>query len=72
MKRGAADLKQRLQEASAAQQLMVLLWTSTADERACNEAVRNLKRVAGGYPGQRLFVICSVECFNLTKVCAAF
>lgn len=67
VKRGAADLKQQLQEASTAEQLMVLLWTSTGDERACNEAVRTLKRIAGSHPGLRQsslipIAICPKKC----------
>lgn len=52
IKRGATDLKQRLQEASAAQQALVLLWTSAADERACDEATKTLKRAVASHPGQ--------------------
>ena len=51
IKRGAADLKQRLQEASAVEQPMVLLWASANSERACNEAAKNLKRIAASHPG---------------------
>lgn len=51
IKRGAADLKQRLQEASGAEQPMVLLWASADSERACDEAAKNLKRIAASHPG---------------------
>lgn len=51
VKRGAADLKQRLQEASSAEQPMVLLWASADSERSCDEAAKNLKRIAASHPG---------------------
>ncbi|BDA42376.1 probable metal chaperone YciC at N-terminal half [Coccomyxa sp. Obi] len=55
IKRGAADLKQRLQEASGAEQPMVLLWASADSERSCDEAAKNLKRIAASHPGVVFF-----------------
>jgi len=43
IKRGAPDLKQKLQDAQAAGQAMAVLWTSAAAEAACHNAVQALQ-----------------------------
>lgn len=53
IKRGAPDLKHKLQEASSAGQAIVVLWTSAAAEAACAPAVQALQSVASGSTGER-------------------
>jgi hypothetical protein len=46
IKRGAADLKQRLQAAEAAGRALALLWTSAGSEKGCEDARRALRGAA--------------------------
>ena len=50
VKRGAADLKQRLQVCAAEGRPLVLLWTSAEAEKGCKEARRALSSIAAGLP----------------------
>ncbi len=51
IKRGAPDLKQKLQDAQAAGQAMAVLWTSAAAEAACYPAVQALQSTASTCSG---------------------
>ena len=51
IKRGAPDLKQKLQEAQAAEEAMGVLWTASSAEAACGPAVQALQNVAFFCPG---------------------
>ena len=51
LKRGAPDLKEKLQDAAAAGQAMMVLWTSIAAEAACTPAVRALQSIVSSSRG---------------------
>ena len=55
IKRGAPDLKQKLQDAQAAEEAMGVLWTSSNAEAACGPAVQALQNVAFFCPGEFWF-----------------
>lgn len=51
IKRGAPDLKQKLQDAQAAGEAMVVLWTSASTKPACGPALQALQSMAITCPG---------------------
>ena len=51
IKRGAPDLKQKLQDAQAAEEAMVVLWTAASAEPACGPALQALQSMAPSCPG---------------------
>ena len=70
IKRGAPDLKQKLQDAQTAEEAMAVLWTAASAEAACAPAVQALQSMTSTSSGGPQLLESLTLCFR-PQVCGA-